>query len=101
MRVRVLAVEPLVPVLAHRIDDREERLALLGEAVLDPWRRLDEALPLEDPLGLEGAEPLGERARADALARALELGEAARPLGQVVNEQRRPLGADDLGGGRD
>jgi hypothetical protein len=31
----------------------------------------------------------------------LELGEAARTLGKVMDEERRPLGADDLGASRD
>ena len=41
--------------LAHRVDDREQRLPLRRQRVLDPRRRLAVALPLEDPVGLEGA----------------------------------------------
>ena len=48
------------------------------------------------PLLLEQAQPLGQRPRADAGARVLELGEPARPLGEVVDEKGRPLRADDL-----
>src|SRR3954451_10568645 len=98
VRVRASARQPLVAEPAHGVDDRQERLALLREGVLDPRRRLWVALPLEDPVGLERAQPLGERARADALARTLELREAARAFGEIVDEQRRPLRADDLGG---
>src|SRR5262249_27682555 len=90
-------MQPLVPELAHGVDDRQERLAFGRQAVLDPWGGLGETLPLEDAVGLECAEPFGERSWADALARALELREAARPFGQVVDEERRPLRADDLG----
>ena len=59
------------------------------------------AVPGDDALLLEPAQPLGERPRADAGAGVLELGEPARPLGEVVDEQRRPLRADDLGRARD
>ena len=43
--------------------------ALLGQLVLDPRRRLGVAAANDDPLGLEPAQPLGERARADARCR--------------------------------
>src|SRR6187551_3062025 len=95
------ARQPLAAEAAHGVDDRQERLALLREAVLDAWRRLGVALTLEDPVGFEDAKPLGERAGADPLTRALELREAARPLGEVVDEERGPLRADDLGRGGD
>ena len=99
--VVVAARQPRVPELAHRVDDRQHRRALLRQLVLDARRRLGVAAPLEHALLLERAEALGERARADAAARLLELREAARPLGEVVHEQRGPLRADDLGRGRD
>src|SRR5437762_3279878 len=99
--VVVAAVQPRVAELAHRVDDREERLALPGQLVLDARRRLGVAVPLDDPLLLERAQPLGERPRADAAAGVLELREAAGALGKVVDEQCRPLGADDLGRGGD
>ena len=84
-------------------------LSLLYRAVpgsdLDPWlldarRRLRVALPYDHAFGLEPAQPLRERARADPAAGVLELGEAARALGKVVHEEGRPLGADDLGARR-
>ena len=49
VRVVVLAVEVRVAELAHRVDDRQERLALLGQLVLDAGRRLRIAAPLDDP----------------------------------------------------
>src|ERR1035437_10303935 len=85
--------------LAHRVDDREEGLALLRQLVFDAGRRLRIAAPVDDALVLESSEPLGERAGADAAAGALELREATRALGEVMDEQGGPLGADDLGGG--
>src|SRR6185295_18943441 len=90
----VLGDEPLVPEPAHRVDDREERLALPAQRVVDPTAG---AHPLDDPLLLEDAQSLGERSRADPGARALELGEAAGPFGEVVDDHRRPFGADDVG----
>ena len=75
--------------------------ALLGELVLDAGRRLGEAVALDDPLLLEHVQPLRERARADARARVLELGEAARALREVVHDQGRPLRADQVRGGGD
>src|SRR5437868_1507195 len=101
VRVRLSARQPLVAELAHRVDDRQERLALRGQPVLDPRWRLGVALPLQQSLALERAQPLGERAGADALARALELREAARSLGEVVDEESSPLSPDDLGSGGD
>ena len=97
--VVVAAGQPRVTELAHRVDDRQERRALLRQLVLDARRRLGIAAPLEHSLLLECAQTLGEGARADAAARLLELREAPRPFGEIVDEQGRPLRADDLGGG--
>src|SRR5438105_2699907 len=91
------AGEPLVPELAHRVDDREERLALLRQLVLDARRRLGIAVPLDDPFVLERAQALRQRPRRDTGARVLELREAARPFREVVDEEGRPLRTDDLG----
>ena len=65
--------EPLVPEAAHLVDDRQERLALRGQLVLDARRRLGVAAADDDLLLLERAQPLRERPRADALAGVLEL----------------------------
>src|SRR5207245_2063504 len=96
-----LDAAPAVTEAAQLLDERQQRGPVVRQRVLDARRRLGVA-PAEDQLlVLECAEPFGERARADAGARVLELGKAAWPLGEVVNEQRRPLGADDLGAGGD
>ena len=100
-RVLVIVVvdQPRMAEAAHRIDDRQHRGALRRQLVLDPRRRLRIAAARDDPLLLEHVEALGERARADPVARVLELGEAARPLGEVVHDHERgPLGADEIGG---
>src|SRR5215210_3406400 len=68
--------EPGAPEAAHLLDDRQEVAPLLGQVVLDP------------------PQPLGQRARGDAGARGLELGESACALRQVVHEERRPLRAE-------
>src|SRR5207248_2387283 len=94
---RLAVDEPRMPEPPHLGDDRQQSLALGRQFVLDTRWRLREAAPLDDPLVLEDAQPLGERPRADPGARVLELGEAPGPLGKIVDEQRGPLGADDLG----
>src|SRR5207244_13627007 len=72
--------QPVVSEPSHLVDDRQQRLALVGELVLDAGRRLRVAPPDDDALLLERAEPLGERPRADPAARVLELREPARAL---------------------
>ena len=91
-----LAAEPLVTEAAHLGDDRPERRAFLGQLVLDTRRRLRVAPPHDDPLGLEPAQTLRQRPRADPRARVLELGEAPRAFREVVDDEDRPLRADDL-----
>ena len=55
----------------------------------------------DDALLLERAQPQRERARGDALERALQLAEARAALGEVADHQQRPLAADDVGGAAD
>src|SRR6185312_8779460 len=99
---RLAAVDdPLVAEAAHLIDDRQERLALLGQLVLDARRRLGVAAADDDPRVLERSKALGERSRADALAGVLELREAARAFREIVDEHGRPLRAEDLSAGGD
>ena len=49
----MVAVQPRGAEGAHRVDDREERLALFGELVLDARRRLGVAVPYDDALLLD------------------------------------------------
>ena len=56
--------EPLGAVDAHRLDDRDERAALLRQRVLDARRDLGERLAGDDALLLERAQAQRERARA-------------------------------------
>ncbi len=95
------AAEPLVPELAHLVDHGLQRGALAGQLVLDAGRRLRVAPADDDALRLEPAQPFGERPRADARTGMLELGEPPRALREVVDEQHRPLRADDLARGRE
>jgi hypothetical protein len=44
-----------VPEAAHLLDDRQERVALRSQLVLDPRRRLRIAVALDDSLVLERA----------------------------------------------
>src|SRR5258705_183798 len=94
--VLVVAEHPLVSELAHGVDDRQEPAALVGQRVLDAGRRLRIAVPVDELLRLEDAQPLREGARADAGTGVLELGEAPGAFREVVDEERRPLRADDL-----
>src|SRR5687767_811019 len=71
--------QPLAPVRTHRLHDRDERAALLGERVLDARRDLGERLALHDALLFERAQAQRERPRRDAFERALELAEARAP----------------------
>src|SRR6266487_1872043 len=82
-----LGGQPALAVLAHRLDDRDERAALLGEQVLDARRNLGERRALDDALLLERAQAQRQRTRADALQRALELAEARPAVGQVANHE--------------
>ncbi len=97
---RLVGHEPRVAEAAHRLDDRQQVVALVGQVVLDPRRRLGVAPAHDDSLLLQGPQPFRERARADTAAGVLELGKAARPLREVVHEDGRPLGAENLGAGR-
>ena len=76
-----LGAQPLAAVGAHRLDDRDERAALLGQRVLDARRDLRERLTRDDALLLERPQAQGEGARGDALAasaRARRSGPSAR-----------------------
>src|SRR5581483_4388357 len=53
--------EPPGAVLAHGLDQRQQVLALAGEAVVDPGRHLAVDAPVEDPLLLQRAQAQGER----------------------------------------
>jgi hypothetical protein len=85
----------------HLMHDGEKRTPLLGQGVLDPRWRLRIALAPDEPFRLEPTEAFGQGARADACTGTFELCEAARPLGEIVNEEDRPLGAHDLGSSSD
>src|SRR3954466_16212645 len=89
--------EPVAAVRAHPLDDRHERLALVRQRVLHPRRDLGEGLPLDDSLLLERAQAQRERAGRDALERALQLAEARAAVGEVTDQEDRPLAAEDLG----
>ena len=99
--VIVVVDQPLMAEAAHRIDDRQHGGALRRQLVLDARRRLGVAAARDDALLLEHVQALRQRSRTDAVARVLELGEAARPFGEVVDDERSPFRADQVGRGRD
>src|SRR5919198_1835965 len=88
--------QPPAAVGAHVLDQRDQGAALLGERVLDPRRHLRVGPPLDDAVVLQRAQPEREGARADALERSLELTEPLAALGQVADQEERPLAGDDL-----
>src|SRR6188472_308595 len=69
--------EPAGAVAAHVLNQRHQRLALLGQRILDPRRNLGEGVALDDPLLFQSPQAQRERARADPLQRALQLAESA------------------------
>src|SRR3954453_1393945 len=93
--------EPDLAVGAHVLDDGDEGTALLGERVLDPRRHRGVRRALDDALLLERTQAQRQRARADAGERALELAEARTALGELTDEEQRPLAAHDVGGAAD
>lgn len=63
--VIVLGHEPGVPEAAHRLDDRQKRLTFLGQLVINAPAC---APARDDPLLVENAETLRQRAWADPRA---------------------------------
>src|SRR4051794_27011107 len=61
-RLGARAAQPPLAVLAHALDDGEQRLALLGQGVLDARRDLAERLALDDALLLQRAQAQREGA---------------------------------------
>src|SRR3954454_14166411 len=88
--------EPATAVGAHVLDQRDEGSALVRELVGHARRHLVEGAALDDPLLLERPEPQRERARADAVERALELAEPESVIRQVTDDEESPLAGDDL-----
>jgi Iron-dependent Transcriptional regulator len=98
MRVPVVEVilgdQPVVAEAPHLVDDREQGDAFLRQLVLDPRGRLGIALAQHHTMPLQRMQALRERAWADPGASVLELGEPAWALGEVMDDQRRPLRSD-------
>ncbi len=91
-----MRAEPLSPYARMSSISGTQRAALVGERVLDARRHLGKGLTLDDPLFFQRTQAQRQRARADALQRALELAEARAALGEVADDEERPLAADDL-----
>src|SRR5262245_46696181 len=94
----VVHAEVLAAVAAHVLDQRHEGLALGRKRVLDARRDLGIGVALNDALLLERAQAQRERARADPRQRALQLTETAAALGQVADDEDRPLATVDVRG---
>lgn len=83
------------------IDDRPQGLALPGEAVLDPGRHLGIGGPRQQPELLQFTQPGAEDFGGRAGDQPRQFPEPSRPVHQVVEDEQRPLGADDRQGALD
>ena len=93
----VLAHEPRVAEAPHRVDDRQQRAALLRQLVLDPRRDARRSCAARARPPCSSARRRSERVRGLIPAHECSSSEKRRaPFGQVVDEDRRPLRADDL-----
>src|SRR5690349_6937329 len=72
----------------HRVHDRHELAPAVGELVLDARRRLGVAAPPDEARLLERAQTLGERSRADAGKRLLQLTKTPGTPREVVDQKR-------------
>src|SRR5688500_3475680 len=97
----LVSVEPCLAIGAHVVDQRHERLALVGERVLDARRHLGVRVAFDDAVLLEAAKTKRERSRADSGERPLELAEPLGATREVANDEKGPLAGDDLGGATD
>src|SRR4051812_6687420 len=88
---------PLLAPDAHGEEDAVQLAALVGEAVLDADGALGVDGARDEAARLQLAQVLAEDLGADAADGALELVEAHRRAGQLVEDDEVPLLADDLG----
>jgi hypothetical protein len=86
----------LVPDLHDRIDRRQDLAAEVGELVLDRGGRGGHDPALDDAVGDQPPEAVGQHLRRDAVDVAAQLVEAPRALAQVPEDVRRP-GASEEG----
>ena len=98
LNVRLLLIcgQPLAPVGAHVLDQRDEGAALAGELIGHPRWHLGEGAALDDPLLLERPQAQRQGAGTDPLEGALELTEPERVIGEVADDEEGPLAGDDL-----
>src|SRR4029079_4882366 len=89
--------EPAGAVLAHVVDQGRQGPTLLGQRLLDPGRHLGIGVALDDAAILERPQPQRQGPWADPVEGALELAEATVAVGEVTDDQQRPLARDDLG----
>ena len=95
-----LDLQPAGTPLAHRLAHRLEILALFGQPV-GPAAPGGDALALDDPVPLQGAEPLGQQRGRDSGRALPDLGEGPASVEQVPDDDRRPSLREQLRGARD
>lgn len=77
------------------LEHRPERLADGGQGILDPGRHFGEDFPVDEPFGFEGFELVRQRGVGDDDL-LLELIEALRPFGELLQNQNRPFAGEEL-----
>jgi len=83
--------------IEQRLQHRAERATFRGQQIFGARRVLLVEAPLDDAGFFEALQPGGQRIRADAGERLLEILELARPFEQqVAQDQDRPALADDV-----
>lgn len=78
------------------VDDRSEEAAFFGEGIDDPGRDLGEGLFVQEAVGGELAQALGEDLGGDALDVALKGSRAVDALLDGLEDRDGPFAADDL-----
>lgn len=72
-------------------EHRFEGAARVRQRILHPGRDLGEDAALNKPVGLESAEPVGERLGADAVQRATKLPESLGAAKEIADDEDGPL----------
>lgn len=90
------AVLPAAAPLFHRLDDRAQGVAGLGQRVLDARRSLTEAAAVDDAGAFQFPQPLGEHAVGHTAGYPQQLGEPSRPVQERPDEVGAPPSTEKL-----
>ena len=76
--------------LFDRFHDVDQCQPFLGQAILDPWRNLQEGLPLHKPHLFQHLEPLRQRLGADIAHGLQQFAKAFGAREERVDDDERP-----------